>query len=172
MLVLGAAQAALTLFTVQAASSVLLANTGGTPVDVRFAAKVFPYIGIQTDPTSYVRTLSWSIACAVAATTAGALWNLFRRRDNPLYVMGWASGILMSLVLISLQVYRQITSPPVINYWIVGQALAFTVGAALIFLAYRPTGRSIEVPTSASPSSDQSHREHHSSTEAMKETRS
>ena len=66
-LVLGALQAALTLFGAQMAASILLANGSGTAVDIRFAGGVLPFLGIQTTPSGFVPLMSWSIAAAVAS---------------------------------------------------------------------------------------------------------
>lgn len=137
-LVLGALQAALTLFGAQMASSVLLANGNGTAIDVRFAGGVLPFLGIQTTPGQFVPLMSWSIALAVGATATGALWNLWRRRDTPSLVLGWASGLVMSVVLIGMHWVRHLINPPLVDLWILSQALAFVVAASIIFIAYRP----------------------------------
>jgi len=137
-LVLGALQAALTLFGGQMAASILLANGNGTAVDIRFAGGVLPFLGIQTTPTSFVPLMSWSIALAVGATATGALWNLWRRRDNPSLVLGWASGLAMSIVLVGMHWVRHLINPPLVDLWILSQALAYVVAASFVFIAYRP----------------------------------
>ncbi len=137
-LVLGAFQASLTLFLTQAAVQVLMANSVGQPVEVRRVLWVIPYIGINTTPDNYISTLSWSTAAAVVATATGTLWNLWRRRDQPWFLMGWASGLLMSLGLLAIQFFRHFTGVSSINPLILGQALAFVLAAGLIFLAFQP----------------------------------
>lgn len=137
-LVLGALQAALTLFGAQTAASILLANGNGTVVDVRFAAGIVPFLGIQTTPGDFVPLMSWSVALAVGFTVTAALWHLWRRRDAPSLVLGWASGLAMSVVLIGMHWVRHLINPPLVDLWILSQALAYTVAASLVFLAYRP----------------------------------
>ena len=137
-LVIGALQAALTLFGAQMAASILLANGNGTAVDVQLAGGVLPYLGIQTTPNGFVPLMSWSIALAVGVTVSATLWNLLRRRDEPSLVLGWSSGLVMSLVLISLHWVRHLINPPLVDLWILSQALAYVVAASLVFLAFRP----------------------------------
>lgn len=137
-LVLGALQAALTLFGAQMAASILLANGNGTAVDIRLAGGVLPFLGIQTTPGGFVPLMSWSIALAVGVTATGALWNLWRRPDDPSLVLGWASGLVMSIVLIGMHWVRHLINPPLVDLWILSQALAFVIAASIIFIAYRP----------------------------------
>ena len=137
-LVLGALQAALTLFGAQMAASILLANGSGTAVDIRFAGGVLPFLGIQTTPGDFVPLMSWSITLAVGVTVTAALWNLWRRRDTPSLVLGWASGLAMSLVLIGMHWVRHLINPPLVDLWILSQALAYVVAASVVFIAYRP----------------------------------
>lgn len=142
-LVLGALQASLTLFGAQTAASILLANGQGTAVDVRFAAGFVPFLGIRTAPDDVVPLMSWSVALAVGFTVTAALWNLWRRRDTPSLVLGWASGLAMSTVLIGMYGVRHLIDPPLVNLWILGQALAYVVAASCLFIAYRPTHPSL-----------------------------
>lgn len=137
-LVLGALQAALTLFGAQMAASVLLANGEGTAVDLRFAAGFIPFLGIQTTPGEFVPLISWSIALAVGLTTTAALWHLWRRRESPSLVLGWASGLAMSIILIGMQWVRHLIDPPLVDLWILSQALAYVVAVSVVFIAYRP----------------------------------
>ena len=137
-LVIGALQAALTLFGGQMGASILLANGNGTAVDLQFAGGVLPYLGIQTTPSGFVPLMSWSIALSVGVTVTAVMWNLLRRRDDPSLVLGWSSGLVMSLVLISLHWVRHLVNPPLVDLWILSQALAYVVAASLVFLAFRP----------------------------------
>ncbi len=137
-LVLGALQAALTLFGAQTAASILLANGNGTTVDIRFSAGIIPFLGIQSTPTEFVPLMSWSVALAVGLTATAALWNLWRRRDSPWLVLGWASGLAMSIVLIGMHWVRHLINPPLVDLWILSQALAYVVAASCIFIAFRP----------------------------------
>ncbi len=138
-LVLGALQAALTLFGAQMAASILLANGNGTAVDLRFAAGFIPYLGIRTTPGDFVPLISWSVAIAVGFTTTAALWHLWRRRDTPSLVLGWASGLAMCIVLIGMHWVRHLIDPPMVDLWILSQALAYVVASSVVFIAYRPT---------------------------------
>jgi len=137
-LVIGALQAAFTLFGTQMAASILLANGNGTTVDIRMAGGLLPYLGIQSTPNEFVPLMSWSIALAVGITVTAALWNLLRRREDPSLVLGWGSGLAMSLVLIGMHWFRHLLNPPLVDLWILGQALAYTVAASCLFIAYRP----------------------------------
>ena len=137
-LVIGALQAALTLFGTQMAASILLANGNGTTVDVRLAGGLLPYLGIQSTPTEFVPLMSWSIAVAVGVTVTAALWNLLRRRDDPSLVLGWGSGLAMSFVLLGMHWVRHLLNPPLVDLWILGQALASVAAASCLFIVYRP----------------------------------
>ncbi len=139
MLVLGAAQASLTLFLTQAIVSVLLASSLGNAVTIRFAFHVVPHVGIAATPSSIISLSTWPAVAAATTTATGALWNLWRRRSNPMFVIGWASGFVMSLELLSIQLGRHLLDPPVVHPWILGQAVAFVAAGALIFVAFRPT---------------------------------
>jgi hypothetical protein len=138
-LVSGALQASLTLFGAQTGASILLANGQGTTVDVRFAAGVIPFLGIRTTPGDVVPLMSWSVAVAVGLTVTAALWNLWRRRDTPSLVLGWASALAMSAVLIGMHWVRHLIDPPLVDLWILSQAMAYVVAAACLFIAYRPS---------------------------------
>ena len=146
-LVLGALQAALTLFGAQTAASILLANGSGTVVDVRFAAGIIPFLGIQSTPVEFVPLMSWSVAVAVGFTVTAALWHLWRRRDAPSLVLGWASGLAMSIVLIGMHWVRHLVNPPLVDLWILSQALAYAIAGSLVFLAYRPRLTTPSSPT-------------------------
>lgn len=137
-LVIGALQAAFTLFGSQMAASILLANGNGTAVDVRLAGGLLPYLGIQATPNSFVPLMSWSVALAVGVTATAALWNLLRRREDPSLVLGWGSGLIMSLVLISMHWVRHLLNPPLVDLWVLSQALAYVAAASIVFIAFRP----------------------------------
>lgn len=138
-LVMGALQASLTLFGAQTAASILLANSQGTAVDVRFAGGFIPFLGVRTTPGDVVPLVSWSVALAVGLTVTAALWNLWRRRDTPSLVLGWASALAMSIVLIGMHWVRHLIDPPLVDLWILSQALAYVVAASCLFIAYRPS---------------------------------
>jgi hypothetical protein len=138
-LVVGALQASLTLFGAQTAASILLANGQGTAVDVHFAGGLIPFLGIRTAPADVVPLMSWSVALAVGLTVTAALWNLWRRRDNPSLVLGWASGLAMSTVLIAMHWVRHLMDPPLVNLWVLSQAFAYVVAASCLFIAFRPS---------------------------------
>ncbi len=146
-LVWGALQASLTLFGAQTGASILVANGQGTAVDVRFAGGIIPFLGLRTTPGDAVPLLSRSVGLAVGLTVTAALWNLWRRRDSPSLVLGWASGLAMSAVLIGMHWIRHLLDPPLVDLWILSQALAYVVAAACLFVAYRP---SLTTPTEES----------------------
>ena len=156
MLVLGTAQASLTLFVTQAAVSILLANALGSGATLRFAYGVIPHVAIAATSQSIVSLSTWPPAIAASTVGAGALWNLWRRRDNPMFVLGWATGLFMAAELLLIQIGRHIAHPPFVDPWIIGQSFAFVGAATLIFVAFRPTwnlqDRAAYVPTKPSES--------------------
>lgn len=140
LLVLGALQASLTMFVSQAATSVLIANATTSTVKLSFAAGFIPHVAVNATPSNLMTLNTWPPTVAVVATCTGVLWNLWRRRDTPMFVLGWGAGLLMALNLLVIQFVRHLVEPPMLSPWMFAQAVAFVVAAGLIFLAYRPTG--------------------------------
>ena len=139
--VLGAANAALLLFGVQALAAVVVGHNLGAVVEIRFWNRSLPYIAFVTDRSTFVGIVTWSTAIATAALCLGLLVSLIRNRETrveQLRLMGWAAGLLMAGMLVIFQFVRHLLDPPVIDGWVSAQATAFIIVTSLIFVAFKP----------------------------------
>lgn len=139
--VLGAANAALLLFGVQALAAVIVGHNLGAVVEIRFWYRFVPYIAFVTDRTTFVGIVTWSTAVATAGVCLGVLFSLVRNRETrvqQLRLLGWSAGLLMAGMLVIFQFVRHLIDPPVINGWVSAQATAFLIVTALIFVAFKP----------------------------------
>lgn len=139
--VLGAANAALLLFGVQALAAVIVGHNLGAVVEIRFWNRFLPYIAFVTDRPTFVGIVTWSTAIATAAVCFGLIVSLIRNRETrieQLRLMGWGAGLFMAAGLVIFQFVRHLINPPVINGWVSAQATAFIIVTALIFVAFKP----------------------------------
>lgn len=139
--VLGAANAALLLFGVQALAAVIVGHNLGAVVEIRFWNRFLPYIAFVTDRPTFVGLVTWSTAIATAAVCIGLLVALVRNRETrveQLRLLGWSAGLFMAGALVIFQFVRHLIDPPVIDGWVSAQATAFIIVTALIFVAFKP----------------------------------
>ncbi len=152
--VLGAANAALLLFAVQALAALIVGHNMGAVIEIRFWYKVIPYIAFVTDRMTFVGIVTWSTAIATAAVCVGVLVALARHRATrvaQLRLLGWSAGLFMAGGLVVFQFIRHIQNPPVIDGWVSAQATAFIIVTALIFVGFKPAP---ELPEPTNPSRD------------------
>ncbi len=156
--VAGAMQAAVTLFASHAMGSIVIASLNGSEFEVRTLAGFIPYAGL-TQADDFLTTVTWSTVFAVAVSGLCALFMLWRRREAPLYVLGWASALPMGALLLGLQYLRHMAGPPTLDLWVAAQAAAFVAAASILVLAFHPplAASGSTVPLTPSPSSRGKH---------------
>ncbi len=136
--VLGAANAALLLFTTQALASMFVGDYLGATIQIEFQARVIPTLQFITDIPTFVKIVTWSTAIAVVMTCVGVLVALARRRGDNQRIYGWAMGLLMAGLLVVFHFIRHLMRPPVIDGWVIAQSTAFIIVTALIFVGFKP----------------------------------
>ncbi len=165
--VLGAANAALLLFSTQALASMFVGDSLDATIQVEFQARVIPTLQFITDITTFVKIVTWSTAIAVLMTCVGVVVALIRRRDDEQRLYGWAMGLLMAGLLVVFHFIRHLMNPPVIDGWVLAQSTAFIIVTALIFIGFKPGAR-VPKPTDASAQALARQRARRSPTKAPK----
>lgn len=138
-LIRGSLRVAVLMFLTQFLAAVIIANFLGGVIRFAFWFGFIPYLEIWTDRESYASIVTWSTAAAVASTCMGVVLALIRRRDEPLLLDGWGTGLPMLALLLLLQLVRERTYPvEVVDDWVIAQAAAVTIATTMIFVGFRP----------------------------------